>query len=342
MSDLIAIPDNPVTVLVDEKAYSEFYRRVRDEIAREAAFSAPDLKTAKGRGEISALAYKVTRTKTAIDAAGKKLNEEARAKINAVDASRRKIREELDALADEVRKPLTDWENAEKDRLAKVEAVFAMIDDISFDRDSSESVRRAMEILMDIALDPAILRDRSDEAEAAYNAQAERLSLALSAAEQSERDRAELARLRAEAAAREQAEREAREAAEAERRRAEEFARAQREAEAREKRIQEEREAAIARAVAEEKRAAEVAIARAEAEKRAVIERQEREERDRLAAIAETKRQEEARAADRKHRAEVMGAAKLAMMTCGAHEETAKKIVLAIVAGEIPNVRMVF
>jgi colicin import membrane protein len=64
----------------------------------------------------------VTRSKTAIDDAGKKLNEEARAKINAVDAQRRKIREELDALAEEVRKPLTEWEKAEDQRIADKEA----------------------------------------------------------------------------------------------------------------------------------------------------------------------------------------------------------------------------
>ncbi|WP_277750417.1 hypothetical protein [Croceibacterium ferulae] len=40
--------------------------------------------TAKGRKAIASLAAKVARTKTAIDDAGKKLNEEARAKINAV------------------------------------------------------------------------------------------------------------------------------------------------------------------------------------------------------------------------------------------------------------------
>jgi colicin import membrane protein len=44
-----------------------------------------DVTTEKGRKAIASMAYKVARTKTAIDEAGKKLNEEARARINAVD-----------------------------------------------------------------------------------------------------------------------------------------------------------------------------------------------------------------------------------------------------------------
>ncbi|NKX16236.1 hypothetical protein HGG75_10920 [Ochrobactrum pseudogrignonense] len=58
---------NPVSVLVDEKIYSQFYEQIK---AETDAFK-PDLSTVSSRKEISSLAYKVTRTKTAIDAAGK-------------------------------------------------------------------------------------------------------------------------------------------------------------------------------------------------------------------------------------------------------------------------------
>lgn len=37
-----------------------------------------------------------------------------------------------------------------------------------------------------------------------------------------------------------------------------------------------------------------------------------------------------------------MSAAKEAIMTCGVDEETARKIVLLIKAGEVPNVKMEF
>lgn len=96
-----------------------------DLIEKEVRSYVPDVSTAKGRDAIKSLAFKVTRSKTAWDDAGKAANETARKQINVVDAERRKIRERLDALRDEARKPLTDWEDAEK---ARVDALVARLD----------------------------------------------------------------------------------------------------------------------------------------------------------------------------------------------------------------------
>lgn len=85
---------NPVMVLTDRQTFNRFY----EEIKRETDALDADVSTEKGRKAIASMAYKVARTKTAIDDAGKKLNEEARARINAVDESRREIRVQLDAL----------------------------------------------------------------------------------------------------------------------------------------------------------------------------------------------------------------------------------------------------
>ena len=79
-----------------------------------------DATTSKGRDVIRAIAFKVARSKTALDDAGKKLNEDARTQINAVDAERRKVRDRLDALRDEVRAPLTKWEADEADRVQRL------------------------------------------------------------------------------------------------------------------------------------------------------------------------------------------------------------------------------
>jgi hypothetical protein len=89
-------------------------------IEAEVRSHVPDLTTAKGRKEIASLAHKVSRSKTALDDAGKALNEEARAQINAVDAERRKVRDRLDALRDEARAPLDKWE---ADEAARVDAL---------------------------------------------------------------------------------------------------------------------------------------------------------------------------------------------------------------------------
>ncbi len=48
------------------------------------------------------------------------------------------------------------------------------------------------------------------------------------------------------------------------------------------------------------------------------------------------------READKAHRQSVMTAAKQAIMTCGVDEDAAKKVVLAIIAGEVPAVTLEF
>jgi hypothetical protein len=98
-------------------------------IAKAAKAQAAELDTTTptGRAAIKSVAHTVAKSKTALDAKGKELNDERRAAINVVDAGRRKIREELDALRDEIRKPVTEWENAEEKRVADLKARLAEI-----------------------------------------------------------------------------------------------------------------------------------------------------------------------------------------------------------------------
>lgn len=83
----------------------------------------PDTTTSYGRKEIASLAYRVSRSKTALDDLGKKLVADWKSKSAQVDAERKLARDKLDSLRDKVRQPLTDWEVAEAakkeaDRLA--------------------------------------------------------------------------------------------------------------------------------------------------------------------------------------------------------------------------------
>jgi len=47
-----------------------------------------------------------------------------------VDAERKRMRDKLDALKDQVRKPLTDWENAEESRIDEIKTVIEMMKQI--------------------------------------------------------------------------------------------------------------------------------------------------------------------------------------------------------------------
>lgn len=120
---IIKLPQtNALQVFVDEKGIDPFL----DKIRKEALSLVPDLTTKAGRAAIASMAAKVARSKTYLDDAGKDLCDQERAKIDAtlsaVLASRKRIKQELDDLRDEVRKPLTDWENSESERKGKIES----------------------------------------------------------------------------------------------------------------------------------------------------------------------------------------------------------------------------
>ena len=91
-------------------------------IRQKCADAPTDVTTSDNRGRIAALAYKVARTKTAIDEAGKRLVEPMKAQAKQIDEERKRARDFLDALKEQVRKPLTDYENAEKERNNRIDA----------------------------------------------------------------------------------------------------------------------------------------------------------------------------------------------------------------------------
>ena len=93
-------------------------------IEEEVRSFVPNLKTAKTRAEIASLSAKVSKSKAVLDALGKDLVSDWKTKSRAVDVERRMIRDRLDALRDEARKPLTDWEIA---RQANIDAQVADI-----------------------------------------------------------------------------------------------------------------------------------------------------------------------------------------------------------------------
>ena len=287
-----------------------------------------DISTAPGRKACASLAHKVARSKTALDEMGKQLTADLKAQTGRVDAERRKIRDRLDALKDEVRKPLTDWENAEATRVkgheAAVAAILALTTFPYITPPSQEIQARIRD------LDGHLDRDWQEfsaRAKDMHKRTGEWLEQMLATALKREADAAEL---------------EQRHKEDAERRRKEHEDQIASEAAARAvKRAEENAEAAR---VAAEKRAEKdrAAVARAEAEAAAADERAARaveDERRRVAAeAAEAARQAEAREQNKKHRATVNTAAMLALVKAGLSESAAKTAVTAIAKGEVPGV----
>ncbi|HGN9061363.1 TPA: hypothetical protein ACK1JP_000597 [Enterobacter hormaechei] len=216
-------------------------------IEKEARSLVPDVSTRKGRDAIASMAHKVARSKTYIDNAGKDLVAELKALPKQIDESRRIVRERLDALKDEVRKPLTEWE-AEQERFKAEEAMNAMHAEAlemneEFDRQRAAQIEadHEMALLMNDAFD----RDREEQRRKAEQAQRERDErLKQEAAEQARRDAEAKHKAEIEAAARREAEEKAR-AELAERQRIEAEQRAAREKQEAEARAEREKAAAV-------------------------------------------------------------------------------------------------
>jgi len=120
---IIQIPESTaLQVFVAPDGIDPYIEKIR----QEALAHVPDLSTKQGRAAIASIAAKVAKSKVYLEDTGKALCDREREKIDAtlsaVMAARKRIKEELDALRDEVRKPLTDWENAEATRKGGIEA----------------------------------------------------------------------------------------------------------------------------------------------------------------------------------------------------------------------------
>lgn len=250
-------------------------------IEKEARSLVPDVTTKKGRDAIASMAHKVARSKTYIDNAGKDLVAELKALPKQIDESRRVVRERLDALKDEVRRPLTEWE-AEQERIKAEEAMNALHAEalemnIKFDQELAAKFEADHE--MALLMDKDIDRERADKA-----AEAERQRIA---------HEEEIKRLAEEKAKREAAEKAQREIDAA--------AAREREAILAKERAERERIEAQQRAEREQREAAE----RAEREKQVAVEAERRkaqEEADRIRREAEQR--EQARLAEEKRKAD--------------------------------------
>ena len=308
----------------------------------------PDVATAKGRKEIASMAHKVAQSKTYLDGIGKKLTDEYKEIPKKIDANRKRIRDELDALKDAVRKPLTEWEEAEKARVQGIRDRIASItlhtEPGATAHDMACAIRRIEQIAIDASFGEFVA-----EAATAKDKTLSVLKSAHDAAVKHEAEQAELARLREEAAKREQEDRDRRiaEAAAEKARRDAEDAAARERAEV-ERKAKEERAAAERREL-ELKLAAEKAereriesIERAEREKLAAVEaerkKQEDAERARLTEEARVKAENERRAADIAHREGIHRAMLDALKSHGIPDKYAVDVVCLLRSNAIPFV----
>ena len=351
MTDLAIIeiaPDMAPAIYV-ENGLDSFLEKIRAGVNE-----VPDLGTAKGRARIASLAAQVSRSKTAVEKPGRDYLKRLKEQPKVVEAELRRFVTECDQLRDEVRRPLTEWEEAEKartealqQRLVDLRALADVIDAAGNYLPSADIQARILEA-KSVVLDDS-WQERAAEAGVAKDSTIQQLEASLVIAQKREHEAAELDRLRKEAEEKARLEREEnirREAAEQAKRDAEEKAQAEidaaarRESEARDATERAEREKIEAQQKAE--REAKAAAEKAEQEKNAAIaaERRRQEEAE-SARLAEQKRiaEEEARrAADKEHRRSINRQAIADLIESGLTQEMAEKALIAIASGKVSAV----
>jgi len=349
MSELIAIENNvSASEIFKPNGADSLLLRIKEEVKK----FTPDMTTAKGRKEIASMAHRVAKSKTYLDGLGKELVSEWKESAKRVDRERRKIRDELDSLKEEVRKPLTDWENAEKERVENSKNFIVGLsvyrdeyDHSNASRDISDAIKRLKSEQF-----PDYLNEFRDPAE---TAQSESLSYLKNLEKQlleREAEQAELERLKKEEEARKQKERE-----EKIRKEAEEAAKKEAEEKAEKERLAAvEREQALAREKENEEKRRIEAEEKAERERLASIQREkelkEKAEREKQEAIENEKRrqkeeelkkaeQERKRQENIEHRKKVNNEA-LECLTkkIGLSKNDAKKVIEAVAREEIENI----
>ncbi|HCI9669305.1 TPA: hypothetical protein NQF44_002341 [Klebsiella variicola] len=287
-------------------------------IEKEARSLVPDVTTKKGRDAIASMAHKVARSKTYIDNAGKDLVAELKALPKQIDESRRVVRERLDALKDEVRRPLTEWE-AEQERIKAEEAMLALhVEALAMNEDFDRQLAARIESDHEMAL---LMNDAFDREQADKAAEAERQRIA---------HEEEIKRLAAAAAAREVEQRAQREREEA----------ALREAALKAQAEQAERDRIAAEQKAEADKKAAVEAERRKAQEEADRIRREAEQREQ-ARMAEEKRKADEQArreADVKHRKAVgTEIVKSLLANTSLTRDQAIEVLTAVKDGRIPH-----
>lgn len=337
---IVIEPVNALAVFTQPDHIEQILQQVEEEVS---AFVF-DASTKKGRDAMASLGLKVAKTKTYLDGLGKDLVTEYKEVPKKIDASRKVVRDRLDALKEKVLQPKLEWEaeqdriNAEEEARKAAEAYSAMRDEAErmnteFDTAAAAALAARIESDHELAL---LMNEKHDRDVAESKAEAERQRIAREewlkrqAAEQARIEAEQKAKAELEAAARREAEAQAaKERAEREAKEAAELAERQR-VEAQQKAEREKQEA-----IAAEQRKAQEAADKVKREAEA----------KETARLAEEKRivdEAAKRAADVEHRKAINNQALADLVAAGVPEDCAKKCITAIAKGEVSAIRITY
>lgn len=325
-------------VFIDGSDFDPVIEKIREQ-AKDLPF---DMTVKKNRDEIASFAYKIARSKSAVEKAGAAISAKYKELPKKIDASRRAYKDAFEQLQDEVRAPLNEWERLESERIERCkQVIIEMEKNDECDGLSSSELKFNICFLSDTVID-ASLGEFENEAHQVKAAMLAKLSAQLVKTEKQEAEQAELELLRKQASEQAQKDREAQIAAEA-------AASAKAAA-----------EQAAAKAIEDAKRAEEQAKRDLELVEQRRIAQEKQAELDKIAAqkqaeqaaenarIAEIKRaaDEQAKAdadqarreADKKHKGNINREALASLIAhAGLDDAQAKAVVTAIAKGLISH-----
>ena len=319
---------DPEQLFLDKQNFVPMLQQVK-KIARGLV---ADPTTKEGVATRKALNRKLASLKTFIDDEGKKVSDALKKKPNIILATRKEVRDTLEMLQDEVMKPVKEIE-ARQNEIIEISNLPASA--IGCD---SYGIQDVINVLESKVKDEAYWKESYADAMAAVTEARRQLNAMLDSALKAEEEKREFERLKAEEAERN-------------RKLAEEAAKAKAEAEEA-KRKAEEAERAKAKAEADAKAAAE-----AEARAKADAERAKKQAEEAKATVnvvesgnaaqvlrdAEETKSQMLFADDKAMYVKMCKTeAKEDLMNCGLNEEQAKDVVIAILAGKVRHVAMMF
>jgi hypothetical protein len=206
-----AVTANPVQVFTSKAAFDGLFNRMKEELA-----DTPTTVTSKhDRDRIRSAAFKVSQTLSRIEKSRLQLTEGWRQQGAEVNDAGKRIKTDLEELRDNIRAPLDAWEEKDKQRVADCEATMTRLSAAAIIAlgDTAESAKARLAEVTDTVIDPEIYQDLAEQASARREHAITVLGLAIEKLEreeadraQAERDREELAKLRAAQAVREQEE----------------------------------------------------------------------------------------------------------------------------------------
>lgn len=259
IQDAVTVTDDYAVVVADKEGLQAFFAEQKNletlyaAVEKKALGLVADVSTKEGRSQIKTAARQLASVKTKVDDLGKQVVAELKALPKVIDANRKAFREKMEALQEEIRRPVTEIEERQKrlEAIASTHVNLAMADSATLDAEIKK--------LETMPLTDEEWKESVNDAIMTVGGEINALKILREAALKKEEDARRLAELEAKQAEAERIIREQKIREEAERKAKEEA-----EARAAAEKARLEREKAEA-----ERRAAEAEMARQEAERKA-------------------------------------------------------------------------